>query len=231
VSVRRPCGRRTRYATGALLALLALLGCVTGAGADEMRYSLGSVQAEDFLTLEAGESSVTELYFYNIDGSLPTLLELEVLEAPAGWEVALSRPGAIDGAPSLSLMVTPSSPHPTPPACEAGRSAVHLGSLGYVVAEAVSVHVTSPDPLPSSEGVLRLRAVATWQVPGGTAPFPQERVFTYRLVSPLASAAVPAAAPAGEPGVGVAPLLLAACLAAGALTLLGRSMRKSGQVA
>ncbi len=201
-----------------VLVFCSAVGPALPVAADEMRYSLGTVQVVPELSVSPGSCSVTTLLLYNIDGNVPTQVELSVLEVPAGWEIRLEHDGVYSSRGStLSLRVAPSLPSSTPPeSVESGRETVWIEPRGYVCADAVHVYVQAPaTAAPGAEYAVAIGAEVEWNVTGAAVSPLQAREFLYGVhVSGANAAGTPAA---GAPGTRVhVPLLLA-----GAACLLG----------
>jgi hypothetical protein len=197
--------------------------------ADEMRYSLGSIQGQQELHVPSGGAAFATLGFYNIDGNVPTTVELSVVDAPLAWEVRLERPGEIgDEAGAVSLTVEPSTPQDVATACADNlRESVWLAPRGYICADMVRVRIEVPGTVPAgTRGTVHIGAVAQWSELGGAGQFPQERDFLFDVeVGAGASSEAPA-----EPGEGARwPLLGVVCF--GGLLLLRHVLVKSGRLA
>jgi len=215
--------------TAGMLWLLVVPGSVQG---DGLRYSLGSIQEEIALQVEAGGVVSTSLGFYNIDGNVPTSVELSIVEAPAAWSVFMERDGQESATSGVaSLVVQPSEPLAVAPGTVAeGRKAVWLAPRGYVCADVVRVIIAVPPDTPTgTSAMVRLAATAKWLRDGSVAPLPQERAFTFDVV---VTPTVPEA-PTGETlpsGVRV-PMLLATVLCLAGVGTGMRLLAKSGRVA
>ncbi len=201
-----------------LLAVAIAFACLPGAvRADEDRYSLGTVQAVTELDVVSGEVVTTWLGFYNIDGSVPTTLDLVVASCPDGWRVLLSRDEASPGAQRIALAVEPSSPASEPQDCPAGSGrSVWLSGRGYVCAEVAWLQIEAPAAGPGkADGLVVVHAVATWPAYGA---FQQERDigFHVRLVESVE-----------RPRSSLATLLSASALMVLTALLLGQRIAKS----
>lgn len=174
-------GKRVWLMAAGVAATLLLLFPAAGmaAVADEARYSLGSVQLDDELRVPGDGEVTTSLLFYNIDGNVPTELELVVVQAPAGWNVTLGSPSLQgSGTSALSLRVAPSAVLAEPLSCP---GEVLLPPRGYVCAEVVDVRIVVPPQSARTQGLVRVGAVASWLALGGVSPFPQEREFVFNV--------------------------------------------------
>jgi hypothetical protein len=218
--------------------LIASLGASGAVHGDELRYSLGSIQAERELQLSAGVADVTAILFYNIDGNVPTAVAVSVAEAPAGWRVFLERPGDVGaGAAVVSLVVEPSLPSVASAECKGtSLEAVHLPLRGWICADVVHVRIEVPDSVTEgARGVVRVSAAATWHTGSGVAPFPQEREFVFDvIVGAVQSSQLLQDVPAEtSPDAGNRmSLLLIGGVCAGVLLLgVRRALAKSGLVA
>jgi len=215
------------------LAVTVALGAAAIVSADEARYSLGSIQGERELSVRAGDSAVTTLAFYNIDGNVPTTVDVSVVEAPDDWLVSVERPGATgDDNGVVSLLIQPSASHATAPECSsAQREAVWLPPRGYVCVDILLVRIDVPGlARDGTRGTVHVTAVAHWQTEVGVAPFPQEREFVFDVLV-LPEPAQGASGAASPQSVSRAPLLLAGGACLGVLVLLRRLLAKSGEVA
>ena len=153
--------------------------------AEDASYSLGSIQEEREVRLSAGSSTFTTLGFYNIDGNVPTTVQLQVAEAPEGWFVFLERAGQVaDATDELSLVVEPSVPESAATQWSGvDRESVWLPQRGWIYADVVRVRVEAPaSAIEGAQGVVRVMASVSWDAGGGSAPFPQEREFVFNTI-------------------------------------------------
>jgi len=210
--------------------------CVVLAGAaapatvaDELRYSLGTIQSETTLRIPPGGTADAALGFYNIDGNVPTTVDLFVVEAPRWCTVMLTR-AAEPGAERLTLLVEPSAAQTMMPKCaDAGRQVFLVEPRGYVCADVVDVHAELTGSTGEDDkGVVRLVALARWESSGGIALPPQEREFLFDVV--VDAGDVTAAVQPSRPDTHVWALVVSALVLAGAV-LLYRSLAKSGHLA
>lgn len=214
---------------GVLLGLSGVVCGVSLAGtlvaAEEGRYSLGTIQVERSLQVPAGEAGTTTIGFYNIDGNVPTTVELRVAETPSWCDITLEHAGARAGA--LTLLVEPSTPQSEMPRCDAeGRQAFLLEPRGYVCADVVGVHVEITSSMGEDDtGVVRLVALARWNSGGGLALPPQEREFLFDVVVDAGDGT--AMVQPSRPDTDVWAIVVAALVLAGAVPLY-RVLAKSG---
>jgi hypothetical protein len=221
--------------------LLVLSACVAAPGvarADDVRYSLGTIQEDRELTAQVGGSVATTLAFYNIDGNVPTIVSLSVAEMPPGWRVLLSRPG--DSAPdsdTIALVVQPSLPGAATSGCGSPqRDSINLAPRGWVCADIVQVRVEVADStVEGARGTVRIVASATWDTGDVATPFPQERQFLYDITVGTGMesvGAVDSSSPSLPASDSRIPLLLTGLVCAGGvLFLVRRALAKSGQLA
>lgn len=167
------------------LLLLCHVAVPVRAVAGDERYSLGTVQEEASLQVEAGGQTGTTIGLYNIDGTVPVRARLTVLDLPDGWMAALV-PACEDpdktvpagGHDALELLVEPMQVFSERPVCEAPcAKAYWLPGRGYVCAAAVELRLAAPRQ--SIDGPLLLRVLVTglWEdFPGA---MPQERELVY----------------------------------------------------
>jgi len=167
---------------GRVVACLCFLSLCSGVrvAAEDMSYSLGTVQYEEELEVVAGQELHTSLCFYNVDGSAPATVRVVVQEVPAGWDIGFSRPedgGPPQPADSVSLSVPVTEVQIDGADCGATQKAVYLPGRGYACTEAVDVIVRVPHD-ESERADVRLTVVSTvdWDVPGAPS---QERTFDY----------------------------------------------------
>jgi hypothetical protein len=211
--------------------------CVVLAGAaapatvaDELRYSLGTIQFGTTLRIPPEGTADAALGLYNIDGNVTTTVELRVAEAPSWCVVTLEHAAAEVGAEGLTLRIEPSAPQAKMPECaEAGRQAFLVEPRGYVCADVVDIHVEVTGSLAKDDaGVVRLVALARWDSGGGLALPPQEREFLFDIVFDAGDGTAPVQ-PSGPDTR--AWLLLIAALAAAGVLLLRWLLAKSGRLA
>ena len=185
--------------------------------ADDERYSLGAVQAATELDVAAGEATTTWLGFYNIDGTVPTRIELVVVSHPDGWKVTLSRDRTSDGSQQLVFTVDPSSPAAHPHDCAlASTRPVWLSGRGHVCAEVAWLRIEAPAAGPGpGNGKVVVLGVATWP---GHGAFRQEREFAFD-VRQVESEDQPRGSVAAPLAVGTLAVLVALLL----LRLLAKS--------
>ena len=223
-----------RASSVGVLVLLFLLVLPAGAYADEMRYSLGTVQEDRELRVAPGGTVTTTVAFYNIDGNVPTAVDVSVVEAPDDWLVTVERPGATgDDSGVVSLVVEPSEPQSVAPVCpEQGCESVWLAPRGFVCVDVVRVRIELPAAAGGgARGTVRIIAVAGWQTEEGVAPFPQEREFVFDVLETGASDAEESYVDVAPEPFGRTPLLLAGGICSGGLVLLRRFLAKSGTLA
>ena len=196
---------------GRVVACLFFLSFGPGAAvaAEDMSYSLGTVQYEEELEIVAGQETHTLLCFYNVDGSVPATVHVVVRDVPVGWEIVFSRP--TDGGPSqpvdsVSLSVPVTEVRTTEMACGAAQKAVYLPGRGYACTEVVDVIVRVPRD-ESERADVRLTVVSTvgWDVPGAPS---QERSFGYLVDVMPADSAVSKSGPPWGALAGVVPVLV-----------------------
>ncbi len=217
-----------------VLLIIGNLAAARPASADDARYSLGSVQEEREVHVVDGSPAATTLAFYNIDGNVPTTLEVRVSEAPADWRVTLGRPGDIDHASeSITLTIEPSTPDINGTKWSGtGRESIWLPQRGMVYADVVQVWIQTPVPSAETHGVVRVDVTATWETGSSSAPFPQEREFIFDVDVNDAEPApqdVDASLESPIPLSGHAPWLVAGCVcAAGCVFAVRRAVAKSG---
>ncbi|MBN1152571.1 MAG: hypothetical protein JXA58_05105 [Dehalococcoidia bacterium] len=219
-------------ASAMALALLPVLVASGVAHADEIRYSLGSIQEERSLSVEAGGVVTSTLGFYNIDGNVATMMELSVVEAPDDWVVTIEYDAAIpDRSGGVTLLVEPSVPGPVAGECpEAQQEAVWLAPRGYVCADIVHVSVTIPQTARvGMKGTVRVLAHASWELGGSVAPLPQEREFVFEVV--VGEAEPEASAVTTRQGNQRGLLVLVGGVFIGVVVLLWRSLAESGRLA
>jgi len=217
-----------------ILALLFLLALPVGAHADEMRYSLGTVQEDRELRVVPGGTVTTTVAFYNIDGNVPTAVDVSVVEAPDDWLVTVERPGATpDDSGVVSLTVEPSAPQTVAPVCPGQEcESVWLAPRGFVCVDVARVRIELPAAAGGeARGTVRIIAVARWQTDEGVAPFPQEREFVFDVRETGESDAEESDLDVAPEPDGRAPLLLAGGICVGGLVLLRRLLAKSGPLA
>jgi hypothetical protein len=223
-----------RVSSVVILVLLFLLALPAGAHADEVRYSLGTVQEDRELRVVPGGTVTTTVAFYNIDGNVPTMVDVSVVEAPDDWLVMVERPGATgDDSGVVSLIVEPSAPQTVAPVCPGQESeSVWLVPRGFVCVDVVRVRIELPAAAGGgTQGTVRIIAVARWQTEVGVAPFPQEREFVFDVREAGSSDAAESYVDVAPKPDGRAPLLLAGGICAGGLVLLRRLLAKSGVLA
>ena len=223
-----------RVTSVVILTLLFLLALPVEARADEVRYSLGTVQEDSELRVTSGGTVITTVGFYNIDGNVPTMVEVSVSKAPADWIVTLEQPGkASDVSDAASLLVQPSVPQASSPECPGeNREVVWLPPRGYVSADVLRVRIEVPGSTrDGTRGTVYVTAVAQWQAEGTVAPFPQERGFVFDVM--VSTEPTPqASADLSPDSARRTSLLLAGGICAGVLLLAARRvLAKSGDLA
>lgn len=170
-----------------------LLLSVWSVGPDAMcaageRYSLGTIQQDESLDIGAGEETKTAIGLYNIDGTVPVLVDMEVVDAPDGLEVRLiprcNEADIVATAESerrISLHVAPMDVHEDMPACESSCThAWWLPDRGYVCAVAVDILVRAPDIRTAHGGTLTVSVIGSWKSSPGAIP--QERELVYDII-------------------------------------------------
>ena len=174
--------------------------------ADE-RCSLGTIQEGGVLELIPGGEASTTIGFYNVDGTVPVTVELELVDVPGGWSATLE-PRCRDGMPSASsesdcrlrFRIDPMPLSPERPVCEgACEKSYWLQDRGYVCARAVDVCITAPADV-STGATLRLSVVGTCDSASGLMP--QERELAYEVVMVPAAKHSSRLVPAGVAIVG-----------------------------
>ncbi|HHE41051.1 MAG TPA: hypothetical protein ENL12_00175 [Dehalococcoidia bacterium] len=176
--------------TGVVLSfcVLASLVCRLSASspvcAADQRYSLGTVQEEASLEVEAGGEVSTTIAFYNIDGTVPVHVNVSLYNVPDGWDVRLV-PACADSAvvsphseEALTLRLEPMQLFLERPECRLPCTKRYwLPERGYVCALPIILHVSVPQERASKHVTLGVRVIATWD--GSTNAIPQERDLVY----------------------------------------------------
>lgn len=177
------------------LLIMAALLCFAfplAAGADEeARYNFASAQGPKDLAIVPGEEGKGEIYFYNVDGNRITHINLEVSEAPSGWEVTVE-PGRtetkvmVSGMPVTvveNLYVEPSGllagePQNVP----ADMVSIKVPGRGYALGKLARVAVGVPESeSPGATGEIVIAAEASWLGQSGAAAVKQERDFIFTV--------------------------------------------------
>ncbi|MFW6056336.1 MAG: hypothetical protein ACOC9B_03410 [Chloroflexota bacterium] len=177
-----------RIASCSATALLLL--CSSGPDvmcAAEERYSLGTIQQDEVLDIEAGEEVTTSVGLYNVDGTLPVQVDMTVLDVPDGLDVRLlprchdAGIVTVESESKISLHVAPMDLHEDMPSCEDPcTDAWWLPERGYVCAIAVDVLVRAPDNHTTGGGPLTVSVIGSWESSPGAIP--QERELVYDIV-------------------------------------------------
>lgn len=229
------------FVRGTILSSTMLSACLASTGtihADELRYSLGSIQEGRELHVSAGGEARTTLAFYNIDGNVPTVVAVSVAEVPSGWRVLLegsSEPPESSG--MMRLLVEPTLPQEIETECRGiSEESLYLPPRGWICADVVHVRIEVPGSTAAgTHGVVRVVAYASWDAAGGSSTFPQEREFLFDITvddvpKPPESVELPSESSA-DPG-SRAPLLVTGGICLGGLLLTARrALAKSGRLA
>jgi hypothetical protein len=214
----------------ALAVFCCVVACSSPVHAADERYSLGTVQVEDSVSVAPGEETATAIGFYNIDGTVPVDVEVTVPVVPAGWS-AMLQPRCDSDARILSrgpgsrllLRLDPMPVYSDRVDCQSAcEQRFWLERRGYVCAVAVDLCLAASSDGPREAGPLAVHVLATWE----TAP-PQERDLMYTLVVEAAGAGVAADGEAGASGPPLAALLVVCLvlLAAAFVFLAARRLR------
>lgn len=157
-----------------------------GVCAADERYSLGTIQEDDVLSVGTGKEVVTTIGFYNVDGTAPVDVEVTIPIVPDGWSAEfLPRCEEASAASSESgrrfrLHVEPmrltSERASCPGTCE---EQYWLPGRGYVCALAIDMRVAAPMQTARLTDTLTVHVVGTWDVASGAPP--QERDLQYDL--------------------------------------------------
>ena len=155
------------------------------------RYNFASAQGSKEISVTPGGESRGSIYFYNIDGNRITHINLEVSQAPSGWEVTIEPPLSetqvlVSGLPVTvveNLYVEPSEllteePQNVPE----GMVSIKVPGRGYALGKLAQVVIKVPETTPlGSTGEITVAAEASWLGQSGAAAVKQARDFDFSV--------------------------------------------------
>jgi hypothetical protein len=155
------------------------------------RYTFASVQESATLRATPGREIDATVYFYNIDGNRTTHISLEVLEAPADWEVRIDPPlrqvqvGPAEDTATISenLQVEPGGLYSEElEDAPAGMVCLYVPNRGYTLASAATITICVPQTAETgTQGEVVISAEAFWLGQTGAATVAQARQFAFRV--------------------------------------------------
>ena len=155
------------------------------------RYNFASAQGDKEISVTPGGEGRGSIYFYNIDGNRITHINLEVSQAPSGWEVTIEPPLSetqvlVSGLPVTvveNLYVEPSEllteePQNVPE----GMVSIKVPGRGYALGKLAQMVVKVPESAPlGSTGEITVAAEASWLGQSGAAAVKQARDFDFSV--------------------------------------------------
>lgn len=174
-----------------LSAVLLLLVLPLPVLADEpAKYNFASAQGSKDLNIPPGQEGSGYIYFYNIDGNRITHINLEVAQAPEGWQVEIQPPKGetqveVSGQVTTvteNLYVEPSEPFPEEVEPPEGMVCIPVSTRGYAFAKEARINVKVPagEEIGTKEEIV-ISATASWLGQGGAAAITQARDFKYTV--------------------------------------------------
>jgi len=158
---------------------------------EDAKYNFGSAQQTSSLTVSAGSTVSTKLYFYNVFGNRITHLSLSAENLPEGWTVSFDPPlhtvtvnisGVITTIEENLNVVPPSDVFETKP--ETAPEGIQFigSSIGYIGAKPVVVTFSVPESeqLGTSHNIT-ITGVAKYLGQTGAAAISQSRGFDYTV--------------------------------------------------
>ncbi len=166
------------------------------ASAAEPKYNFGSAQAGKIIVAEPGEGATGELYFYNVFGNKITFVQLNLGEAPEGWDIQLDPPirditytvSGIEAVDRANVYVEPSNFVESPETLQVFRCGdsdckyISSPAGGYMLAKVVYIRINAPKDAPLFQDFpLVVNAKAFWHTEPGTVATQQVRTFSYTI--------------------------------------------------